>query len=125
MVELAKTITYQGKTFRAWKKGQFGYSTLVTIAIPQGSKSFVKENIVPIVMKQNGLVWKHTSPRFEPTSTGVVMLKMGISPDLVTGLQKLGGYAAMGARTVKFNLKKNIFEVKKKVMETSEKPPRN
>ena len=58
MVELTKTITLPGKTFKAWKKGEYGFSILVTLILPPGSKAIKREVIVPLILKQNGLVDK-------------------------------------------------------------------
>ena len=49
MIALAKTISFPGKEFRAWKKGQYGYSTLVTMNLPSGWNSFIKEDIIPLI----------------------------------------------------------------------------
>ena len=116
MVELAKTITLPGKTFRAWKKGEYGFSTLVTLILPPGSETIKREIVVPLVLKQNGLSGQHTQPRFKiRTSTkdeakSATLVTMGVSPDLASGLRALGGYASMGARTVRVNLKREVPE---------------
>ena len=34
LMELTKTIKWPGKTFCTWKKGEYGFSTLVTVVLP-------------------------------------------------------------------------------------------
>merc|ERR1712110_485251 len=34
MTELAKVIEWPGKVYRAWKQGEYGYTTLVTMVLP-------------------------------------------------------------------------------------------
>ena len=108
MIALAKTISFPGKEFRAWKKGQYGYSTLVTMNLPSGWNSFIKEDIIPLIIKQNGLKGKHSMPKFKDgSSKGGIQLTMFISPELETGLRALGGCAAMAALSVKFKIAKS------------------
>ena len=113
MIALAKTISFPGKEFRAWKKGQYGYSTLVTMNLPSGWNSFIKkEDIIPLIIKQNGLKGKHSMPKFKdgPSKGGLkegIQLTMFISPELETGLKALGGCAAMAALSVKFKIAKS------------------
>jgi hypothetical protein len=108
MIEMNKSITKPGKVFRAWKKGEYGFSCLVTLILPPGSDAIKREVIVPLVLKQNGLVGagQHTTPRFKERSKEVTIITMGVSLDLAPGLRNLGGFAAMGVHTVKVHLKK-------------------
>ena len=39
MVEVTKTITLSGKTFKAWEKGEYGFSISVTLILPPGSEA--------------------------------------------------------------------------------------
>ena len=109
MVEVTKTITLSGKTFKAWKKGEYGFSILVTLILPPGSEAIKREVIVPLILKQNGLVGQHTTPRFK-TKSEVTLITMGVSPDLAASLRNLGSFASMGARTVKVHLKRDKSE---------------
>ena len=112
MVELTKTITLPGKTFKAWKKGEYGFSILVTLILPPGSEGIKREVIIRLILKQNGLVGQHTILRFK-TKSEVTLITMGVSPDLAASLINLGGSASMGARMVKVHQKKDELEDKK------------
>ena len=67
---------------------------------------FNQDDIIPLVLKQNGLEGKHSVPRFKARLRGVTTVTMGIAPELVNGLRALGGFAGMGAMTVRVNIKK-------------------
>ena len=127
MVELAKTITLPGKTFKGWKKGEYGLSILVTLILPPGSDAIKREIVVPLILKQNSLVGQHTTPRFK-TKSDVTLVTMGVSPDLAAGLRNLRGFGGMGARDVKVQLQKDEPEdeddtdVKKEAEDEKTKP---
>ena len=88
MVQLTDNIKWPGKTFRAWKQGQYGYSTLVTMVLPPGALDvFKQEDVVPLVLKQNGLEGSHSVPRFRTKDNGVTIVTMGIIPSLVNGIR--------------------------------------
>ena len=107
MVELTNNLKWPGKTFRAWKQGQYGYSTLVTMVLPPGALDvFKQDDIVPLVLKQNGLEGSHSVPRFKTKDKGVTIVTMGIAPSLVNGIRSLGGRGGMGAMAIKINIKK-------------------
>ena len=92
MVELTSNIKWPGRTFRAWKQGQYGYSTLVTMVLPPGAWDvFKQEDVVPLVLKQNGLEGSHSVPRFRTKDKGVTLVTMGIAPSLVNAIRALGG----------------------------------
>ena len=107
MVELTNKINWPGKVFRAWRQGQYGYSTLVTMVLPPGCLDiFKKEDIVPLVLRQNGLEGSHSTPRFKSKDKGVTLVTFGISPQLVPGIRNLGGRCGMGMMALKINIKK-------------------
>ena len=107
MVELTSKINWPGKVFRAWRQGQYGYSTLVTMVLPPGCLDiFKKEDIVPLVLRQNGLEGSHSTPRFKSKDKGVTLVTFGIAPQLVPGIRNLGGRCGMGMMALKINVKK-------------------
>ena len=137
MVKLASEIKVLGKTFKAWRKGEYGFSTLVTLVLPPGAEKIKKENLVPLILKQNGLAGtgKHTVPKFktkvsrDKAKAPLNMVTMGVAPELAMAFRALGGFASMGARTVKITVSKeedDDAEAAPKVVEpeiTSVKPP--
>ena len=60
-------------------------------------------------MRQNGLSGKHSNPIFKSIDKGETMITMGISPELKTGLTALGGFASMGALSVRIYIKNENF----------------
>ena len=108
MINLAKDITFSGKSFRAWKKGQFGYSALVTMVLPLGWEVFKKEDTMQLIMVQNGLKGKFCVLKFENTLNGGLQIIMGISQELETGLRALEGHVAIAALSAKFKITKNL-----------------
>ena len=77
--------------FRAWKQGEYGFSTLVTLVLPPGALDmFPKDDIVPLLLKQNGLEGAHSTPHFRSKDKGVSIVAMGIAPQLVNGIRALG-----------------------------------
>ena len=91
MIDLTKEIKWPGKVFRAWKQGQYGFSTLMTMVLPPGSlDTFTKDDIVPLVLKQNGVEGPHSAPRFKAKPKGITIVTMGISPELAVGIRALG-----------------------------------
>ena len=107
MLELTKNIKWSDKKFRAWKTGQYGYPTHVTMVLPPGTLDiFKQDDIVPLVLKQNGLEGSHSVPRFKFKDEGVIQVKIGIGKDLENGLRATGGRIGLGAMAIKINIKK-------------------
>ena len=71
---------------------------------------FPKDDIVPLLLKQNGLEGAHSTPHFRSKDKGVSIVVMGIAPQLVNGIRALGGRAGLGAMSVKINVKKESEE---------------
>ena len=51
---------------------------------------FPKDDIVPLLLKQNGLEGAHSTPHFRSKDKGVSIVAMGIAPQLVNGIRALG-----------------------------------
>ena len=88
-------------------QGEYGFSTLVTIVLPPESECFPKEDLVPLILKQNGLEGQHSVPRFKDKPKGVQILTMGVAPEMVEPIRALGGRGVLGMMAVKINVKKD------------------
>ena len=97
MVKLATEIKILGKTFKAWRKGEYGFLTLVTLVLPPGAEKIKKENLVPLILKQNGIAGtgKHTMPKFkrkvsrDKAKAPMNMVTMVVAPDLAVAFRGL------------------------------------
>ena len=77
------------------------------MVLPPGALDvFKQDDVVPLVLKQNGLEGSHSVPRFRTKDKGVTIVTMGIAPSLVNGIRALGGRGGMGAMAIKINVKK-------------------
>ena len=77
------------------------------MVLPPGALDvFKQEDVVPLVLKQNGLEGSHSVPRFRTKDKGVTIVTMGIAPSLVNAIRALGGRGGMGAMAIKINVKK-------------------
>ena len=77
------------------------------MVLPPGALDvFRQDDVVPLVLKQNGLEGSHSVPRFRTKDKGVTIVTMGIAPSLVNGIRALGGRGGMGAMAIKINVKK-------------------
>ena len=75
--------------------------------LPPGAlEVFKQDDVVPLVLKQNGLEGLPSVPRFKTKDKGVTIVTMGIAPNLVNGIRALGGSGGMGAMAIKINVKK-------------------
>ena len=71
LLELTKTIKWPGKTFRAWRQGDYGFSTLVTVVLPPDAlEIFKQDEVIPLILQQNGLSSAHSVPRFKTKPKG-------------------------------------------------------
>ena len=69
--DLVKTTTLQKQNFRAWHRGEFGFSRLVTGHLEGNSmKSFSHDNVMLILMKQNKLSGEYTGVKFTDSESG-------------------------------------------------------
>ena len=77
------------------------------MVLPPGALDvFKKDNVVPLVLRQNGMDGSHSVPRFRTKDKGVTIVTMGIAPSLVKGIRALGGRGGMGAMAIKINVRK-------------------
>ena len=107
LLELTKTIKWPGATFRAWRQGEYGYSTLVTMVLPPDTLDiFKQEEVIPLILQQNGLTGAHSAPRFKTKPKGVTLITMGVAPEMIPLIRALGGKGSCGACPVKINVKK-------------------
>ena len=105
MIELTKHTTWVGKTYRAWKQGEYGYSTLLTMVLPPESLDIIKkDDVVSSFLKQNALEGKHSVPRFNTKPKGVNIITTGVAPEMVVAIRALRGRAPMGAIMIKMNI---------------------
>ena len=118
--ELTKTIKWPGKTFRAWGQGEYGYSTLVTVVLPPDVLDiFKEEEVIPLILQQNGLTGGHSNPRFKTKPKSVTLVTMGVAPEMIPLIRALGGKGSCGACPVKINVKKEDSEKAAKEAETT------
>ena len=69
--ELIGKIQIQKTSFKAWKRGQFGFGRLVTCEL-EGKifNSLSKERLMSVLMKQNKLVGNYTNATVKPSDKG-------------------------------------------------------
>ena len=93
--------------FRAWRQGEYGFSTLVTVVLPPDTlEIFKQEEVIPLILQQNGLTGAHSVPRFKTKPKGVTLVTMGVAPEMIPLIRALGGKGSCGACPVKINVKK-------------------
>ena len=106
LIGLTKTIHWPGKTFRAWKQGEYGFSTLVTIVLPPDTlEIFKQEEVIALILEQNCLSGAHSVPSFKTRDKGVSLVTMGVAPEMVPLIRALGGRGSCGATPIKINVK--------------------
>ena len=90
-----KAMKWPVKKFRAWKQGEYGFSTLATVVLPPETlEIFKQEEVIPLILEQNGLTGAHSVPRFKTKPKGVSLVTMGMAPEMIPLIRALGGKAA-------------------------------
>ena len=102
------------------KQGEYGFSTLVTVVLPPETlETFKQEEVIPLILEQNGLSDAHSVPRFKTKPKGVSLVTMGVAPEMVPLIRALGGKGSCRACPIKINVKKEEDVDKgEKVVET-------
>ena len=73
-------MTINGKKFRAWSRGEFGFSTLVTVVVSRYLGTTDAEYLVKLFLKQNKLEGTSSRPTIKPLGKGLLMLRFGACP---------------------------------------------
>ena len=87
--------------------GEYGFSTLATVVLPPETlEIFKQEEVIPLILEQNGLSGAHSVPRFKTKPKGVSLVTMGVAPEMIPLIRALGGKGSCGAIPIKINVKK-------------------
>ena len=73
---------------------------------PDALEIFKQEEVIPRILQQNGLTGAHSVPRFKTKPKGVMLVTMGVAPEMIPLIRALGGKGICGACPVKINVKK-------------------
>ena len=83
---------------------------------PDALEIFKQDDVIPLILQQNGLSGAHSVPRFKTKPKDVTLVTMGVAPEMIPPIQ---GKGSCGACPVKINLKKEEDTKKaKKAKET-------
>ena len=73
---------------------------------PDALDIFKQEEVIPLILQQNGLSGAHSVPRFKTKPKGVTLVTMGVAREMIPLIRALGGKGSCGACPVKINVKK-------------------
>ena len=73
---------------------------------PDALEIFKQEEVIPLILEQNGLSGGNSVPRFKTKPKGVSLVTMGVAPEMVPLIRALGGKGSCGACPIKINVKK-------------------
>ena len=73
---------------------------------PDALEIFKQDEVIPLILQQNGLSGAHSVPRFKTKPEGVTLVTMGVAPEMIQLIRALGGKGSCGACPVKINVKK-------------------
>ena len=93
-----------GKTFKAWRRNEFGFPYLITVFLPAGTRVIKEETILPMLVKQNGLeVEDLSNARFKVMEKhkNCRLLTFAANEKIVEKIKKLGEVAYLGLTKVK------------------------
>ena len=86
---------------------------------PDALDIFKQEEVIPLILQQNGLSGAHSVPRFKTKPKGVTLVTMGVAREMIPLIRALGGKGSCGACPVKIKVKKEEdTEKAKKAEET-------
>jgi hypothetical protein len=103
--ETVSNVKLEGVSFRAWSRGEFGLTNLVTMYIPKSFEGVGNKQLMKVILLQNELRGKYSSVKVEKSGTGRI-LRFGADRDLFTDLCKTEGCVCLGLGQVTFRINK-------------------
>jgi hypothetical protein len=103
--ETVSKIKLEDASFRAWSRGEFGLTNLVTMYIPKSFEGVGNKQLMKVILLQNELRGKYSSVKVEKSGTGRT-IRFGADRDLFTDLCKTEGCMCLGLGQVTFRINK-------------------
>ncbi|MEO1413499.1 MAG: DUF4780 domain-containing protein [Bacteroidota bacterium] len=95
---IVSTVTVEGQSFRAWKKGDREEKTFITVKVPSSMRAYDSDKIVQVMSRANRieeLSWNLLEVR-QLHESGERILKLTADEDAISRIKALGGEVKVG-----------------------------